>query len=109
MVPEGTPTETPEIGTANHEPSVGMRNHWVTTTIAVLLWLVVAVLNVANIVCWARELRSVRKPGLHWSVRYQQKVGSTIVDGEVALSTLLMVRLETEHSFEVHITQLCPV
>ena len=50
MVPASIPTGTPEIGTANQDPSVGMRNHWVTTTIAVLLWLVVAVLNVANIV-----------------------------------------------------------
>lgn len=50
MAPESTQTRTPEVGRANQESSVGMRNHWVTTTIAVLLWLVVAVLNVANIV-----------------------------------------------------------
>jgi metal iron transporter len=43
-------TTEAEAGLPTEHEDVKMRNHWVTTTFAVLLWLVIAVMNVANLV-----------------------------------------------------------
>lgn len=45
----GISTEV-EAGMGVQERDVKMRNHWVTTAFAVLMWLVIAVMNVANLV-----------------------------------------------------------
>lgn len=43
-------TPTTDGTTREQENSVKMRNHWITTTFAVIIWLIVATLNIANIV-----------------------------------------------------------
>jgi metal iron transporter len=41
---------TEEIGMGVQEEDVKMRNHWVTTAFGVLIWLIIAAMNVANLV-----------------------------------------------------------
>lgn len=45
----GTPLEV-EAGIGIQEEDIKMRNHWVTTTFAVVMWLIIAAMNVANLV-----------------------------------------------------------
>ncbi len=45
----GISTEV-EAGMAIHEEIVKMRNHWVTTAFAVLIWVIIVSMNVANLV-----------------------------------------------------------
>jgi len=46
---DGISTEA-EAGMGVQERDVKMRNHWVTTAFAVLIWLIIAAMNVANLV-----------------------------------------------------------
>jgi hypothetical protein len=36
--------------TRQEEESVKMRNHWVTTVLGVLIWIVIMIMNIANLV-----------------------------------------------------------
>ena len=45
----GISTEA-EAGMGVQEEVVKMRNHWVTTAFAVIMWVIIAVMNVANLV-----------------------------------------------------------
>jgi metal iron transporter len=45
----GIPTEV-EAGMGVQQEDVKMRNHWVTTAFAVIMWVIIAVMNVANLV-----------------------------------------------------------